>query len=389
MPNRHHALALMLAMLGASPAIAAPPAPLPEEPIPSVQKLPEDYPKSWVLVHDLNFNALIDGRVVVVDTATPVTPRKGMVRAAQFANMLYSPEKREIYTAETFYSRLTRGDRTDAITIWDTATLQPKGEIVLPGGKRHLSVTFTGAFQFTNGGKWALVSNFTPAQSVTVVDLEGRQVLGEVDLSGCSHTYPTGARGFTSFCADGSLISVQLDEKGAVASSKTIDKVQDIDKHAMFQMPAMVGRTAWFVTYSGQLKGFDLSGPVAKPLGGKLSVGTADGAAPEWRPGGWQVIAADAKGLLYVLMNPAGKEGSHKDGGSEVWVVDPASGKRVSRIALQGHSVSIAVTREDAPRLVVSRADAGIDVYDAASGSFVHTLGTGIAFAPLTLMPVP
>jgi methylamine dehydrogenase heavy chain len=389
MPNHYRVLALMLAVSGASTALAAPPAPLPEEPIPSVQKLPEVYPQSWILAHDVNFASLIDGRIVLVDTSSPVLPRKGMVRAAQFATMLYSPDKREIYTAETFYSRSTRGERTDAITIWDTATLEPKGEIVLPGGKRHLTVTYTGTFQLTNGGKWALVSNFTPAQSVTVVDLEGRKVLGEIDLSGCSHTYPTGQRGFTSFCADGSLISVQLDENGAVAGSNTIAKVQDIDNQAMFQMPAMVGRTAWFVTYRGQFKGFDLSGPVAKPLLARHSLGTAEGGQPEWRPGGWQVIAADAKGLLYVLMGSGGKEGSHKDGGTEVWVVDPASGKRVSRIALQGHSASITVTREAAPRLVVSRADSAIDVYDAATGAFIHTLGSAAGTSPIVLTPVP
>jgi methylamine dehydrogenase heavy chain len=342
-----------------------------------------------VLVHDFNFNAILDGRLAVVDTQAPGLPLKGTVRAAQFANVLFAPAKREIYTAETFYSRLTRGERTDAITIWDTATLQPKGEILLPGGKRQLSVTYTGTFQFTNGDKWALVSNFTPAQSITVVDLEARKVLGEIDFPGCSHTYPTGTRGFTSFCADGSLISVQLDANGAVASSKVIEKVQDIDNQAQFQMPAMVGQTAWFVTYRGQLKGYDLSGPVARPLPGKHSVGTADGAQGEWRPGGWNVIAADAKGLLYVLMSPYGKEGSHKDGGTEVWVINPVSGQRTSRIVLQAHSVSVAVTREDAPRLVVTRADGGLDVYDAAGGSFVHSLGNRAAFTPTVIYPVP
>lgn len=389
MRNRHHAIAFLLAALGASPALAAPPAPLPEEPIPSVASLPGDYPKGWVLVHDLNFMSILDGRVAVIDTGNPVQPLKGTVRAAQFANMLYAPAKREIYTAETFYSRLTRGERSDAITIWDTATLQPKGEILLPGGKRHLGVTYTGTFQFTNGDKWALVSNFTPAQSVTVVDLELRKVLGEIDISGCSHTYPTGARGFTSFCADGSLISVQLDDKGAVASSKTIAGVQDIDNQAMFQMPAMAGQTAWFVTQRGQLKGFDLSGAVARPLTARLSVGSAEGGQPEWRPGGWQVIAADPGGRLYVLMSPHGVEGSHKDGGTEVWVVDPASGKRTSRIVLQAHSSSIAVTSEASPRLIVSRPDAVIDVYDAASGAFVHSLGNRVAYTPLVLTPVP
>ena len=66
--------------------------------------------------------------------------------------MLVAPAKGEIYTAETFYSRLTRGERTDAITVWDMATLQDKGEILLPGGKRQQSVTYPHLFQFTNGG---------------------------------------------------------------------------------------------------------------------------------------------------------------------------------------------------------------------------------------------
>lgn len=388
MRSTHAALALALFGM-AAPALAEAPPPLPDDPIPSVGTLPADYPKSWVLVHDFNFNAILDGRIAVVDTHAAAVPLKGTLRAAQFANMLFAPAKREIYTAETFYSRLTRGERTDAITIWDTATLQPKGEILLPGGKRQLSVTYTGTFQFTNDDKWALVSNFTPAQSITVVDLDGRKVLGEIDFPGCSHTYPTGARGFTSFCADGSLISVQLDPGGAVASSKVIEKVQDIDNHAQFQMPAMVGKTAWFVTYRGQLKGYDLSGPMARPLPAKHSVGTAEGAQGEWRPGGWNVIAADAKGLLYVLMSPYGKEGSHKDGGTEVWVIDPASGQRTSRIVLQAHSISVAVTREDAPRLVMTRADGGLDVYDAASGAFVHSLGNRAAFTPTVITPVP
>ncbi|MDE2434788.1 MAG: amine dehydrogenase [Sphingomonadales bacterium] len=381
---------LCLSAMAGSLAVAAPlPPPLPEEPIPSQASLPADYPQSWALVQDFNFNSIVDGRTVVVDTANPVQPLKGIVRTAQFGNTLFSPGKHEIYTAETFYSRLTQGERIDVITVWDTATLRSKGEIVLPGGKRQQSVTYQGTFQFTNGQKWALVSNFTPAQSVTVVDLDGRKVLGEIDLPGCAHIYPSGERGFTTLCADGSLTSIALDDKGAVASSKTVAAVQDIDNQPLFGDAAWIGKTAWFVSYHGQLRGIDMSGPVAAPLTKFLSVGTADGGTPEWRPGGWQVIAADAKGLLYVLMSPAGKEGSHKDGGTEVWVVDPASGKRTMRIALPNGATSIAVTREAAPRLIAMRMDGPIDVIDAASGKLVHSLGSSIAFSPTVAIPVP
>ena len=361
------------------------PTPLPEETLPSVTELPDNWPKSWVLIHDLNFASILDGKLALVDTHSVDRPLKGLVRAAQFANELIAPDRSEIYTAETFYSRLTRGERTDAITIWDMKTLQPKGEIILPGAKRQLSVTYPNVFQFTNGGKWALVANFTPAQSVTVVDLEGRKVLGEIDLPGCTQIYPSGQRGFSSLCADGSIFSLTLDENGQASSSSSVAKVQDIDRQPLFGTPAMVGRTAWFVSYYGMVQGIDLSGPVAKPLPGAFSVGKADGGAPNWRPGGWQVIASDARGLLYVLMSPNGKEGSHKDGGTEVWVIDPVRKTRLSRIALKGQGLAIAVTREDAPQLIVARADGVIDVHDAATGAFVRTLGATVAANPIVI----
>ena len=370
-------------------ASAAFPKALPEEPMPMVAALPAQWPKSWVLINDFNFNAIVDGRVVVVDTASVNQPLKGIIRAAQFGNSLFSPKLGEVLTSETFYSRLTRGERTDAITFWDTATLQPKGEIVLPGGKRQQSVTYPHLFQFTNDQHWALVANFTPAQSVSVVDLDARKVLSEIDLPGCAHIYPTGPRGFSSLCADGSIFSVALDAAGQVASSATIKGVQDIDHQALFSTPAMVGQTAWFVGQRGLMQGFDLSGAVAKPIPGAFSVGTAEGGQPEWRPSGWQVINSDAAGRLYVLMNPAGKEGSHKDGGTEVWVIDPASKARVARIALQGQSIAIAVTREDQPHLVAARGDGVIDIYDAASGAFVRTLGATVAYNPVVITPVP
>lgn len=387
-------LSSALSLAAALPALAdtAPkawPAALPVEPIPTVTALPATWPKSWVLLNDFNFNSIVDGRVVVVDTASANQPLKGIVRASQFANSLLSVRRGELLTAETFYTRLTRGARTDAITFWSMADLQPKGEVLLPGGKRQLSVTYPQLFQFTNADKWALVANFTPAQTVSVVDLDARKVLGEVDLPGCSQIYPTGERGFSSFCADGSLYSVMLDASGKVAQTATIKNVQDIDHQALFSTPAWVGQTAWFVGQRGLIQGFDFSGPLAKMIAGSFSVGTAPGAAPEWRPGGWQVINADAAGHLYVLMNPAGREGSHKDGGTEVWVFDPAKQARIARIPLKAQSTAVAVTREDTPHLVLARADGVIDIYDVNSGAFVRTLGATVGYNPIVITPVP
>lgn len=376
------------ALAPSAPAVAAAaafPQPLPDESLPAVATLPARYPSDWVLVHDMNMASLIDGKVAVVDTSSAERPLKGTVRASQFAFYLYSAKNNEIYTLETFYPRLNRGERTDAITIWDTATLQPKGEIVLPGGKRQQSLGYKNVFQFTNGEKWALVQNFTPGQSVRVVDLANRKILNEIDLPGCAHVYPMGERGFMSLCADGSITSIALDEQGQVAASKAQPGVYDIDRQPMFNIPATIGKTAWFVTFYGKLKPFDLSGPAARPLKGDWSLGTAPGGEPEWRPSGYQVVAADARGLLYVVMTPHGVEGTHKDGGTEIWVYDPAKKRRVARFPLQGTTMSIELTHEATPHIVAARADGGVDIYDAATGAFVRTLGGAVATMPITI----
>ena len=58
---------------------------------------------------------------------------KGQIPTAQFGNIMPPTSRSEIYVTESFYSRVSRGERTDALTIWDMKTLAPKTEILLPG----------------------------------------------------------------------------------------------------------------------------------------------------------------------------------------------------------------------------------------------------------------
>jgi methylamine dehydrogenase heavy chain len=368
----------------AAPSLAADyPQPLAAEPTPASAMLPAKYPASWVYVGDLYFDSLVDSRSAIIDVAADRNAYKGQVPSAQFGLVLPATTKSEIYVTETFYSRLSRGERTDTITIWDKASLKPKGEIILPGGKRGQFVTLRHTFQFTNNEKWGLVFNFTPAASVTVVDLDARKILSDIDLPGCSLIYPTGERGFASLCADGTMTSIALGPNGAMRKTVTSAKFNDIDHDAMFMTPAIIGRTAWFATFRGSVRGIDLSGDAARDLGA-FALPHEPSAKGEWRPGGWQVITADGGGRLYILMNPAGREGSHKDGGTEVWVIDPAKKARVARIVLKSPAVSVEATAQERPLLVASRADGALDVYDARTGRFERSIA-GVVHDPLTM----
>ena len=99
-----------------------------------------------------------------------------------------------------------------------------------------------------------------------------------------------------------------------------------------------------------------------------------------WRPGGMNVITSDADGTVYVLMNPQGGEGTHKDGGSEVWLIDVNKGKRIGRIELKNWGLSLGTSGRKANRLLhVTNAEMGVDVYKLPQGEFVQTLNTGAA----------
>jgi len=377
----------LLAGAIALPALAERfPRPLPTEEVGRSETLPEKYPASWVFVNDAYYTSIIDERGVIIDTAAESRNLKGQFSAAQFGAIMPSMSRGEIYVAETFYSRGSRGDRTDVLTIWDTKTLAPKGEILLPGGKRSQAASIKNSLQLTNQSKWALVFNFTPAASVTIVDLDRKAVLADVDVPGCSEIYPTGERGFSSLCADGTIASVVLDEKGQAIRTVSSKPFNDIDNDPMFMMPTMVGRTAWFVTFMGNFKAVDLSGDVARVAGG-FSIKKPEGGSPEWRPGGYQLIASDPAGLLYVLVNPFGRNGSHKDGGKTIWVVDPMKKALIRTIELANHAMSIEVTHEIKPALVAARADGGLDVYDTATGNLTRSI-LGVSMAPSTMTAV-
>ena len=372
-------LALAGAVAGVLAAAAVVQAELPAERVPNVATLPADYPETWIFAHDANFDALIAGRVVILDVAAETKEYKGALDAAHFATFIESAKHGELYVGETHYSRGTRGERTDTIAIYDKATLEQKAEIILPG--RALIVTNKYAMQLTGDEKFLLVFNFTPAASVSVVDIAKREVVGEIDVAGCSMIYPTGDRAFASLCGDGSLFYVQLNADGKVSSDERYKPFFDVDKAPLFDKPAYADGVAYFPDFKGGLQPIDMT---RKPrlLRSWELVGRRD-KKENWMPSGWQIIATDENGMLYVLMRKNSGEGTHKSGGEEVWVYDPKKRKRIRRIELETMGFSIELTADSNPLLVVTNVMMGIDVYEP-DGTLLRSIG-GAAAMPIIL----
>jgi len=122
----------------------------------------------------------------------------------------------------------------------------------------------------------------------------------------------------------------------------------------------------------------DLRGRVAE-VGAKWSLTTAQERAAGWRPGGaWPAVGGE-DGRLYVLMHGHGAEGTHKDGGDQVWVFDAASGNRQQIIKLASWGIALSLSAGKPARLVVTGAEPTVDIYDAAGGHHVKTLAISAA----------
>ncbi len=337
--------------------------------------LPAKYPGHWVIAHDASFFHMSDGKFVVLDPLEDRQPEqfKGMFNGANIAAFAQAGSRPEMYVAETFYSRGNRGERTDVLTIYDTASLSPIDEVILPGGKRSSHMPQKHALQLIDHERFALVYNFTPASSVTVVNLVSREVVNEVPIPGCALIYPTGKRGFSSWCNDGTMMSVQLDEQGAVTSTSRTGQVFDPVKNPFFEKPAIHGNMAWFPSFAGEIQAMDLSGAGASP-GERWWLTGPEEREAGWRPGGWQFVDADAQGRLYILMHPSGAEGSHKDPGTEVWVYDPETRERIRRIELRTPGISLMVTATEQPAMLVTSIEMGVDVYDPEKAAYLRTL---------------
>jgi len=159
---------------------------LPAEPAGVVEQLSQPTPH-WVWVNDMAFFAFPDGKAFLVDGDSG--RMLGMLSTGySFTSVLIPKTRAVIYAPETYFSRGTRGTRTDVVTIYDPMQLHPVGEIDIPP-KRASLMPMPGAQALTDDDRFLLIYNFTPSQSVTVVDTQSRKFVGEIETAGCALVY--------------------------------------------------------------------------------------------------------------------------------------------------------------------------------------------------------
>jgi methylamine dehydrogenase heavy chain len=338
---------------------------------PQVAELKVPASKHWVWVNDFVFPHMADGMAYLIDGDSG--RYLGTLSTGYgFARVVLSGDGKLIYSPETYFARGTRGKRTDVVTLYDAGTLLATGEIVIPP-KRASNLPMMANSVLTDDGRFLLIYNFNPAQSVTVVDTKLRKFVREIETPGCALVYATGPRSFFSVCGDGSLSLAELDDAGAAHQTRT-QPVFDLAKDPVTEKAVRIGKTWYFVSFAGRIYPLEV-GPKQAVAGPAWWLTSDAERKAGWRPGGVQQLAVNVqKSRLYSIMHRGGIE-THKDPGKDVWVYDVSTRQRVQQIALKNLASSIQLSSDPQPLLFsIFIEDTNLDIYDAAGGNWLRSV---------------
>ena len=361
---------LSVVAVGSAHAWAGPqPAPLPAEHLTIAQVGPKS--PHWVYVVDYAYNNEIDSRVWLFDGDT--YRRLGQIDTGFIPGVNLSPDGKTTAVATTYFARGGHGTRTDVVEFNDNNTLAKTGEIVIPPKHAQtLAMLFT--IGYSSDAKFVYVPYLTPAASFGVLDPVKMQVLSEIDTAGCTLVFPWGPNRVSSICESGRLLTVTLNAQGREAARATSEPFFDPDKDPVFAQAIPLSDGYAYVSFLGQVHEIDFTQP-------KLALRTpwslvSAGERGTWRPGGVQIGAVHrTQRRLFVPMHRGG-DGSHKDGGSEIWVFDLKSHERTARFPIDtraaGAAVAVQVSQDLAPLLFIATEKAHLLILDAKTGQLRH-----------------
>jgi methylamine dehydrogenase heavy chain len=375
------AAALLIGSLARS---AAPPLP-PDGPMGS-KSLPAAWNKHWVWVNDFVFPHMTDGMAYLIDGDSG-DYLGTLSTGASFVRVLLPSSGDLMYSPETYFSRGTRGTRTDVVTIYDRKNLKPVGEVIIPP-KRSSNLPMMSDEALTDDDRFLLIYNFNPAPSVTVVDTEKKVFVGEIETAGCALVYPTGPRSFFSLCGDGAALAIELTDAGAEAKRTRTDPLFEAGSDPVSEKGVRIRDTWYFASFNGDIYPI-VKGAGGLALGTKWSLTTPAERKQGWRPGGMQHLAVhEGRHELYSIMHQ-GPLSTHKDPGSVVWVYDLDRKARVRSIALKGLSSSILLSSDEHPLLYsIFIESSTLDVYDPVKGLHLRSI-EHVGTTPALLVNAP
>jgi len=309
-----------------------------------------------------------DGNMLGLLSLTPYTPAVAVSRS-----------RGEVYATESYYSRNHRGKREDLLTVYDVTTLSPVAEIDIPDKTLEMVGDFN--IQLMGNGRHVAVYNYSPAQSVSIIDIENRHFIGEISTPGCGMIMPVNDASFLMVCGDGSLQLIRLADDGTESDRVRSESFFSVDEDAVFDRAART-RDGWLLVshaglaYDVRVDNAKISVSEPWPLVNDVERGET------WRPGGAGLVSVHrSSNLAFILMHQGGVD-THHESGNELWIFDIDKHRRVMRWVLDEPWSNILVLQGERPTLIADAKDGNLQIYDALQQRLLRTIvdaGSGVS----------
>ena len=346
------------------------PPPLPAEHL-EVAKLPP-WSAHWAYLLDFSFANETDARLYLYDG--DAHRMLGQFEVGYYPAMAVSPDHKTTAVATTYWSRGGHGARTDVIEYDDNATMTARGELVLAPKRAQSAAVSNFGLSYSADQRFLYLANLSPAASFSIIDVTKNAIVGDIDTDGCVQVIPSGKRRVSSLCENGRLLTITHDDSGAETARSVSQPFFNIDRDPIFVQSAPTPTGVVHISFLGDVYAIDLTG--AQPRFAPPWPTVTPKERGHWRPGGQQVVAYHAgTGRLYLPMHHGG-EGSHKEGGTEIWVFDANTHQRLARwpvdAAKYGAAFAVLATRDDKPLLFAATEKSALLVIDAMTGQLRH-----------------
>jgi methylamine dehydrogenase heavy chain len=394
--HRRLSCSSLLGLMGGLLASISSQAELPMEELGQHETMPSRHERNIVTISDAQIPHSTDGRVHFVDVDNG--NYLGALNTGYWYSGVVLPKTRNvILSPEIYFAHGSRGKRTDIVAFYDPKTLQVIDEVEIPS-KRMTAVKPQATSVLSDDEKFLLVLNLTPATSVSVVDLDKREFVTEIDIPGCTYLYPVGNREFNTICADGSFMGFTLTDEGQLAEQVRRDPVFDPYSDPITNGGVRVGQTWYHLSQGSNVHAFTTTdGKVNAEKPWPLV--SEDEREDDWRIAGMQHLAIHHESRkLYALMIQGGPE-MFEDPAEELWVFDLDSHERVQVIEFEHPALFFNISQESNPQVyavgvdfqipfpfvmwlyltkgqdhLVKMATMSFDIYDAGSGELQRSV---------------
>ena len=310
----------------------------------------------------------------------------------------------EIYAAESFRTRGNRGERTDAVTIFEPSALSVSGEVIIPPKIAPMSPV-DGVTALTDDGRFLAVFNLTPAQSISIVDTTTREFVGEITTPGCSLVFGAGDLRYLMICSNGDLLNVELNSDGTERRKARVQGFFDPEQDPLRENGVRY-RDQWiFVSFAGIAHTVDVSGDPEFADSWPMLSGRDQ--RNDWHIAGRQNLAVHAgSGRLYSIVRQSEEplDDPADFDGHEIWVYDIERQERIDRFeaiperesagaggggigSTTGDGANGIVVTQGLNPLLVTIGGGGVSVRNATNGEYIHeTLQNAPSEGSLALM---